>query len=578
MSKNSDSDNTNNSSDEESIQNEDEIEIISSGRELIKESNKIFQEIKDIEASKEFIEHGKSMVDTLLKRQEAKELMEKGMSMIAEVKQNKETKELLSECKDIVTFIKSEEKVQDIIEQCKEVIGQIKSKDSKPVEREQIEQLFSQGSKVFQHFRDNQQSSVHLERMKKMFFDLKEAETTRITIMNGIQDAKRWVDSLKEKDPEYRNIIEQGESIFNQLKNDQGVNEIVSDGKKILNDIMSPTSSHNSLDSGGGGGDNNSDGSASTTTSPEMIMSLIERSGKVAETVKTTLKQNKLVEEYSQRQDVKEFLEKGNKFIYEVKSKEQLIGFLKQNKDFIKEIKNTIVPFITDQLLKVQIPVVKGISKGFNYEISQLVFAGLSIPPEGVNVDFSESNTITVSVQDFKAQLKNFLWSYRQEGFPYLKDQGNASADCKNGFTSISFDIESRIDENTLQSHPEIKITEIVFKINQLDVIVEKGKALWLYNYLISKFSDSIKETVENKIKGTITTHLTSLTAKINNLVDQYWSKLISKLKNSTSPPPPPPPPTPSTPLTVNSETNNNSPTLVSENNFKNLEIKDDNN
>jgi len=493
----------------------DNKEMIQNGKELIQQSNVLLKEIKELESGKDFYESGKVLVDTVLKKQEAKELMEKGLAILNDAKENKEAQVLIGECKQFIELFSKEEKVCKIISQGKDLLESIKANTNDPMsptfDRNKIEALFVQGSELFIDFKENDQNSLYLDKMKKMFFDLKEAESTRITISKGIEEGKKWVESLKEKDPQIKNLVNEGEQIFEQLKNNQQVSSLWDDSKKAWTTFLADE--NKSLDS---------------LNSPD-IKQLIERGEKIAGELKETLKSHKIVEEVSNREDVKSFLEKGNKFIHEVKSKEQLIDFLKQNKDFIKEIKNTIVPFITDQLLKVQIPVVNGVTKGFKYEISKLVFAGLGIPPEGVDVDFSETNTITVSVSDFTASLKNFAWSYKQEGFPYLKDTGIASANVEQGFSSISFDIDTNPETNT----PEITITDITFKINHLQVIVDEGKVKWLYNYLISKFSESIKEVVESKIKNTLTGHLNTLTTKINQIVGQYWSKLIQKLNNN---------------------------------------------
>ncbi|EAL67367.1 hypothetical protein DDB_G0280281 [Dictyostelium discoideum AX4] len=498
----------------------DETEIINNGKELIKQSNILLEEIKELESGKELYQHSKQLVDTVLKKQEAKELMEKGLNILTEVKQNQEAQALIGECKNFIDLFSKEDKVQSIIQQGKELLEGMKDENGEfnltstkaSLNREAIESLFAQGSTIFKEFNENDQNSLYLDKMKKLFFDLKEAESTRITLLNGIAEGKKWVESLKEKDPQIKSLVDEGEQIFNQIASNPEVSSLFNDSKKVFENLLT---SETKLD----------------PSSPEFKV-LIERGEKIAGDLKEQLKSNKLVGEVTQREDVKIFLEKGNKFISEVKSKEQLIDFLKQNKDFIKEIKNTIVPFITDQLLKVQIPTVNGITKGFKYELSNLVFAGLNIPPEGVDVEFSETNSITASVSGFTAQLKNFSWSYKQEGFPYLKDQGLASANCQKGFTSLTFDIETNKETNT----PEIKITNIVFKIENLEVLVqESGKVKWLYNYLISKFSESIKEVVENKIKGTITGHINTLSTKINQIVGQYWNKLIDKIKSPSS-------------------------------------------
>ncbi|KAF2070914.1 hypothetical protein CYY_007758 [Polysphondylium violaceum] len=493
----------------------DNKEMIQNGKELIQQSNVLLKEIKELESGKDFYESGKVLVDTVLKKQEAKELMEKGLAILNDAKENKEAQVLINECKQFIDLFSKEEKVRTLISQGKDLLDSIKANTNDPssptFDKNKIEALFVQGSELFVDFKENEQNSLYLDKMKKMFFDLKEAESTRITISKGIEEGKKWVESLKEKDPQIKELVNEGEEIFEQLKNNQEVSSLWDDSKKVWSSFLA---------------DENR--SLATLDSPD-VKQLIERGEKIAGELKETLKSHKIVEEVSNRQDVKLFLEKGNKFIHEVKSKEQLIDFLKQNKDFIKEIKNTIVPFITDQLLKVQIPVVNGVTKGFKYEISKLVFAGLGIPPEGVDVNFSETNTITVSVSDFTASLKNFAWSYKQEGFPYLKDTGVASANVEKGFSSISFDIDTNPETNT----PEITITDITFKINHLEVIVDEGKVKWLYNYLISKFSESIKDVVEGKIKNTLTGHLNTLTTKINQIVGQYWSKLIQKLNNS---------------------------------------------
>ncbi|EGG21542.1 hypothetical protein DFA_01428 [Cavenderia fasciculata] len=535
---------------EEELDESIEIEVVQHGRVLIEHSNQLMNEIKAMESGKELFQEGKTLVDTIMKKEEAKQLMEKGMELLAKAKQNKEAQAILGEYKDVLNYFKNEEKVKDMLQQGKNLLESIKSKDA-TVTREQIESLFKNGSSLIKEFKDKEQSSLYIERMKKMFFDIKEEEKTRITIQKGIAEGKKWVDSLKEKDPTFKSIVDEGEEIFNQLKGNKEVTSLLDDGKSVLLDFLSDDSKHFSRDS------------------PE-IKALIERGGKLATNVHEQIKSNKLVGEITQKEDFKNILEKGGKFVKEVKSKQQLIDFLKQNKDFIKEIKNTIVPFITDQLLKVQIPTVNGVAKGFKYSIAKLVFAGLGIKPENVNVDFGENNkSITVSVNDFTAQLKNFEWSFNQEGFPYFKDVGTANADASRGRCSITFEIETKptTEPNTptqetsiggidspstssseviksppnqsnslLNSTPEIKITEIVFNIEQLEVIIQKGKAKWLYNLIISKFSETITTTVETRIKNTITQHLNTLTTKINELVGEYWLKLVSKFTPSNSP------------------------------------------
>ncbi|GAM17208.1 hypothetical protein SAMD00019534_003830 [Acytostelium subglobosum LB1] len=493
---------------------EADSEVYLQGKELVQQSKTLLDQIKEMESGKDLFKEGNAIVEAIVKREEAKQLMEKGMALLTQVKENDDAKKIIAESKEMVTFFTNEEKVKSLLHEGKQLLENIKSKDA-TVTREQVESLFKQGSTLLKDFKDNEQSSLYLEKMKKMFFDLKEEESTRIKLMAGLEEGKKWVENLKANDPYIKSIVDEGEQIFLQLKNSEEFNSLIGDGKNVLMDFLTDENKHFSRDS------------------PELL-SLLQRGGKLASNVQETLKSNKLVGELTEKEDFKNILAKGNKFVSEVKSKQQLLDFLKQNKDFIKEIKNTIVPFITDQLLKVQMPVVTGINKGFNYELSDLIFAGLRILPENVNVDFDEVNkSITVAVNDFTAQLKNFSWSYKQDGFPFLKDTGLASADVQKGCCSLSFEIDTRPDTNT----PEIKITEIKFILEHLEIVVGKGKAKWLYNYLISKFSESIKNTVETKIKNTISTHLNTLTGKINTVVGEYWEKLMTKLKGSPTSP-----------------------------------------
>eukprot|EP01133_Synstelium_polycarpum_P003652 gene3652-4195_t len=383
---------------------------------------------------------------------------------------------------------------KELIEQSNKLLGEIK-------EMESGKELFQEGKALVDAIMKKQEAKQLMERGMELISQTKQNKEA-LELMNH---CKEFMVFYANED-KVKNILQEGRQLLEDINNEE-VAGLWDDSKNVFLDFLSDDSKHLSKD---------------MLDSPELL-NLLERGGKLASTVQETIKTNKLVSEFAQKEDFKNILAKGNKFVSEVKSKQQLIDFLKQNKDFIKEIKNTIIPFITDRLLSLQIPTVNGVSKGFKYEISNLVFAGLGIEPEHVNVDFGENNkSITVSVNEFTAQLKNFLWTYKQEGFPYLKDDGTASA---------NFEIETTDSET-----PEIKITEIVFVLKNLEVIVGKGKAKWLYNYLISKFSDSIKTTVETKIKSTMTTHLNTLTAKINSLVGEYWKKLMTKLNNSTSP------------------------------------------
>ncbi|EFA79907.1 hypothetical protein PPL_06727 [Heterostelium album PN500] len=297
-------------------------------------------------------------------------------------------KDLIQKSKDMLKDIKALESGKDLFKEGNALVDAI-------VKREEARKLMEKGLELVSQVKQDKDARALLDQSKELLEFFSNEERVKSVLSEG----KQLLEDIKSKDKtvtreQIESLFKQGGSILKDFKDSEQssfeeVQSLIGDGKSVLIDFLTDENKHFSRDS------------------PELL-SLLERGGKLASNVTETLKSNKIVGELTEKEDFKNILGKGKKFVSEVRSKQQLIDFLKQNKDFIKEIKNTIIPFITDQLLKVQIPVVNGVTKGFWYELSGLVFAGLRIAPENVNVDFNEVNkSITVSVDEYTEHQDN---------------------------------------------------------------------------------------------------------------------------------------------------------------------------
>jgi len=479
--------------------------LVNRGQDIVKQSTTLFKEVKSSEATQDLIGEGKKIVSSLKEHEDVKQILAEGKRVYDDVKNSEKGQELIKEGKNLITEIKENDKFKQLKDQGKALLDS-KNRNSKKFDRQQLVELINNGKDLLKDVEAGH-SKGEIEGY------ISAAQGLLKEVVNDNKDqGKSLISNLKNtNNEELGQLFKEGEDLVKSLKSNPEVGSLITDSKDKVLDLLS---SEKNLDA--------SDAKELLSKGKTVIKTVVqsEQGQNIAKHVKSALG----------KPEVQNMIMKSEKVFGELVSSNKFQKLLQSNMKFISDLKNVVVPFIQDQLLVMKIPPITGVKDTklgkVDYTLSDVVFSGLTIPPSGVSVEFQEQ--IIVQVANISAELRQIKWKFRQQPFPHIKDDGLADAKVEGAKGIISFKI-------AFEDHkPKLTITELDFQLGKLELKVQNASITRLYNWLLTTFSESVQNTVQEKLLTFLKTHIGSLAEKLNTLVLEYWPKVMKNRSSST--------------------------------------------
>eukprot|EP00164_Ancoracysta_twista_P002085 GFYU01002752.1.p1 GENE.GFYU01002752.1~~GFYU01002752.1.p1 ORF type:complete len:755 (-),score=220.97 GFYU01002752.1:183-2447(-) len=309
-------------------------------------------------------------------------------------------------------------------------------------------------------------------------------------------EGSKLLDEYRANNKDVDEIINTGLQVADEVQSTAEYNELVEKGQKAVADTLLAASASKPLDQMAEG---------------IPVDDLVESGKKVIVTVSSTESGRALMQK---GQEIVESLMSSKTAVWD-----QIQSLINDNEAFIDDLKNRVIPWVRDQILTLEIPPLEGIFEtgSVAYRVKDVVLSGLTIPPEGLSVEVMEQK-VKINLLDISAVIKQFSWWYKQGGFPYLGDDGEASASVTKGGCVAVLGLE--FDENNM---PILKVDHIFIKFEKIDIeVMGEGTASWIYNTIIYLLSDVIREGIEAKVEGVLNESLSSLTQLLTSVLKDF--------------------------------------------------------
>jgi hypothetical protein len=167
----------------------------------------------------------------------------------------------------------------------------------------------------------------------------------------------------------------------------------------------------------------------------------------------------------------------------------------------LKQLKDIEVPDIDEKL---DVPKVGEIHFG----VKGLALGDVNVAGENVSFKLLEGQVLEIHMTNLAAKLSQFDWFYKKKSFPKLKDSGKADA------TLSKISIHVRV---AIQNSGRLDVQNTDVKVGNLDIHITGTKASFLYKLVISLFSSSIKQALENGLTSVVKD---TLDGGMDNLTD----------------------------------------------------------
>lgn len=205
----------------------------------------------------------------------------------------------------------------------------------------------------------------------------------------------------------------------------------------------------------------------------------------------------------------------------EINTPEDALAILDENEAFVDELTDLALRYIEDTVCSVEVPTVTGEKDWGTYSISGLAIKRFSIDRESVEATVTEA--IRIEVHGIEIEFDAFNFELEKTSFPAVEDEGKAEATAEIS-ACVQFGISTDEEKNICISDVEAHV-----RVDKLPVNVISANHRWLFNTLLSFFSnrvtDAVQEEVVEQVEKGVEFLDKQLGAALTSILESFASK-----------------------------------------------------
>lgn len=160
-----------------------------------------------------------------------------------------------------------------------------------------------------------------------------------------------------------------------------------------------------------------------------------------------------------------------------------------------------------------------------------------SMEVQEVHSKVKAAELLTIDIRGISAVFSNAKWSFEQTYMPYLKGNGMADVEMREGAIRLVFELRRRCkskDNGERMWEPVLCLHDRSCSISGVELNLQgDGRLTWILNKLASIFKGPLRDYVVKTIVRVLTNRSGWILQRLNDILSPYWDLILrtSKLK-----------------------------------------------